>query len=76
MNLNFYTPKKFTNKKINMGFFTKNNGYSKNNYSSLNCSFNSGDLISIVSKNIKKAEKKIKLNKRKLKTLNQIHSRL
>ena len=43
MNRNFYTPKKFTNEKIIMGFFTKNGGSSKKNYSSLNCSFNSKD---------------------------------
>ena len=51
MNRNFYTPKKFTNEKIIMGFFTKNGGSSKKNYSSLNCSFNSGDKINIVSRN-------------------------
>ena len=46
---------------ITYGFFTKNEGLSKGNYSSLNCNLNSNDDKSIVKKNIEIAKKKIKL---------------
>ena len=59
---------------ITYGFFTKNEGLSKGNYSSLNCNLNSNDDKSIVKKNIEIAKKKLSLDKTNLKFINQIHS--
>ena len=71
---NYYTSEKIINKKINFGFFTKNGGYSTNNFASLNCGYGSGDDKKLVFKNIERAKKLINLNRKKLKTVNQIHS--
>ena len=37
---------------VNYGFFTRLGGFSKNNYSSLNCNLSNGDKPQIVKKNI------------------------
>ena len=74
MKRNFYTSKKIINSKISFGFFSKNGGISKLKYNSLNCSYSSDDKKNNVKKNIKIAEKKINLEKRTLKIINQIHS--
>mgnify|MGYP006089684533 CR=1 FL=1 len=74
MNKNYFTSKKFTSSKISFGFFTKQDGYSNKNFSSLNCSYSSGDHKIAVKKNIFKAQKKLLLNTKKIKFLNQIHS--
>lgn len=59
---------------ITYGFFTKNGGLSKGNYSSLNCNLNSDDNKSIVKTNIKIAKKRLNLDKTNLKFINQMHS--
>ena len=59
---------------INHGFFTRLNGFSKKEFTSLNCSISSGDNKKIVYKNRYKALKKLKLHKKKLILINQIHS--
>ena len=59
---------------ISYGFFSKKNGFSKNNFYSLNCSLSSGDKKILVEKNILSAKKKLGLEKKKLKFTNQIHS--
>ena len=58
------------------GFFTRIGGYSKNNFSSLNCNTSSKDNIRLVKKNIKIAKKILKISSKKLKTSNQIHSNI
>jgi polyphenol oxidase len=74
MKNNYFTSKKFINNNISFGFFTKKNGYSTNNYSSLNCSYSSGDEIICVKNNINIAQNNLNFSKKKLVILNQIHS--
>ena len=74
MKKKIYITKKKFNKNIVYGFFTKNYGYSKGIYNSLNCSLTSGDKKNIVKKNIKLALEKLNLDKKKLKLINQTHS--
>lgn len=74
MTINFYTSPTFTNPKISYGFFTRKDGFSFNNFNSLNCSYSSGDQCIAVKKNIEQAQKKLKLEKKKIKLINQIHS--
>jgi len=74
MTINFYTNPTFINPKISYGFFTRKDGFSFNNFSSLNCSYSSGDQNIAVKKNIEQAQKKLKLEKKKIKIINQIHS--
>ena len=74
MTINYYTTSIFTNPKIAFGFFTRKDGFSFNNFSSLNCSYNSGDQNIAVKKNIEQAQKKLQLEKKKIKIMNQIHS--
>ena len=71
----YHTSKNIKNSKIFLGFFSKNNGFSKNNYTSLNCSYSSGDKVDYVTKNIDIAKKAINLEDKSLKIINQIHSR-
>ena len=68
---NYYSIK---NAKINHGFFTRLNGFSKKEFKSLNCSISNGDNKKLVYKNRYKALKKLKLHKKKLILINQIHS--
>ena len=68
---NYYSIK---NTKINHGFFTRLNGFSKNEFKSLNCSISSGDNKKLVYKNRIKALKELKLQKKKLILIDQIHS--
>ena len=70
----FYIAKKNINTKISLGFFSRNGGISKSEYNSLNCSYSSGDIKKNIKKNIRIAEKKINLDRKKLKIINQIHS--
>jgi hypothetical protein len=74
MTSNYYISDKFINSKISYGFFTRKGGFSFNNFSSLNCSYNNGDQFIAVKKNIEQAQKKLKLEKKKLKLIKQIHS--
>ena len=55
--------------KITHGFFTRLNGFSKNDFRSLNCSISSGDNKKLVLKNRQKALKNLKLQKLKMKNL-------
>ena len=71
---NFYVHKKLNISNIGYGFFTKNEGLSIDNYTSLNCNHNSDDGQNTVYKNIDTAKKKLGLNKSKLKFINQNHS--
>ena len=64
--------KKFSN--IKCVFFTRNTGFSKWIYKSLNCGLNSKDKKSNILKNRYIALKKINLNNKKLIIPNQIHS--
>ena len=57
---------------ITYGFFTRNGGYSKSPYNTLNCSFNVEDNKCDVKKNLKLVCNQLKLEK--LIKLNQIHS--
>ena len=63
MKINYYSTKT-KNNKIKFGFFTRQGGFSLNNFSSLNCSYSSGDQKKLVKKNIKIALKNIKLNEK------------
>ena len=74
MAINYYTTQTFINPKIVYGFFTRKDGFSFNNYSSLNCSYSSGDQDIAVKKNIEQAQKKLQLETKKLKLITQIHS--
>ena len=74
MTINYYTTSIFANPKIAFGFFTRKDGFSFNNFSSLNCSYSSGDQNIAVKKNIEQAQKKLHLEKKKIKIMNQIHS--
>ena len=74
LNNNYFLLKSTNIDKIKHGFFTRLNGFSKNQFKSLNCSFSSGDEKKIVLKNRETALKKLKLNKKKLILLNQTHS--
>ena len=68
---NYYSIK---NTKINHGFFTRLHGFSKKEFKSLNCSISNGDNKKLVYKNRLKALKELKLHKKKLILINQIHS--
>ena len=68
---NYYSIK---NTKINHGFFTRLHGFSKKEFKSLNCSISNGDTKKLVYKNRLKALRKLKLHKKKLILVNQIHS--
>ena len=61
---------------ISYGFFTRLGGFSKNNYSSLNCNFSSKDNSQIVKNNIQFAMSLLSLKNKKLKLPNQIHSNI
>ena len=61
---------------ISYGFFTRVGGFSKNNYSSLNCNLSSRDNPQIVKKNIQIAMDLLGLKNKKLKLPKQIHSNI
>jgi len=61
---------------INYGFFTRVGGFSKKNYSSLNCNLSSRDKPQIVKKNIQFAMDLLSVKKKKLKLPKQIHSNI
>jgi len=61
---------------VSYGFFTRIGGYSKHNYSSLNCSLSSGDNQQIVKQNIQFAMNLLSLKNKKLKLSRQIHSNI
>ena len=70
-----YYSKKFNSfKKIKHCFFSRNNGFSKGIYKSLNCGIGSGDNNKDVKNNLNFVKKKLKINKEKLMTMNQTHS--
>ena len=58
---------------IQYGFFSRLGGYSEKQYTSLNCSLNSGDQKEKVIKNIDLTKKILDLNHTKIKFLNQTH---
>ena len=60
--------------KVTHGFFTRLNGFSKNDFRSLNCSISNGDNKKLVLKNRQKALKNLGLQNKKLILINQIHS--
>ena len=70
----FFNYKK--HKHINYGFFTRLNGFSKGNFSSLNCSISSKDNTNIVKKNIKSAISFLKIKNKKLILPKQMHSNI
>ena len=74
MKKNYYTSKKKFNNEVSFGFFTRQGGFSFKNFSSLNCSFNSGDKDILIEKNILKAQKILSLANKKIKFVDQIHS--
>ena len=61
-------------KKINHGFFNRNNGCSKGIYKSLNCGPGSKDKKRNIQKNLKTVKEKIGKNSKKIFLLNQVHS--
>ncbi len=73
MRRKFINIKKFENK-IHIGFFTSRGGISSGTYKSLNCGSKSKDKKIFVKKNIEIALEELKLEKKKLKLINQIHS--
>ena len=62
-------------KYVNLGFFKSTGGVSKGDYFSLNCNKNSEDNKINVKKNINIALKKLGLERKKIKLINQIHSK-
>ena len=74
MRINYYISDKLINSKISYGFFTRKGGFSLNNYSSLNCSYDSGDQNITVQQNINSVQTKLKLQNNRLKIISQIHS--
>ena len=75
MNKIAITSNKFSNSKISLGFFTRRGGFSNNSFTSLNCNLHSGDKKNIVKKNIAKAQSLIDPKNKKLKIINQVHSK-
>mgnify|MGYP006140810509 CR=1 FL=1 len=73
MNNKYFNSLKINNN-ISFGFFTRNGGYSKGNFNSLNCNKSSEDTKVKIIKNIKKAQNQLKLNSKFLKTVHQFHS--
>ena len=61
-------------KKINHGFFNRENGNSKGIYKSLNCGPGSKDKKKDINKNLEIVKNKINKNSKKIFLLNQIHS--
>lgn len=71
----FFHSKKINNiHNVKSFFFTKKNGFSKGIYKSLNCGKGSNDNKKVVNKNLLCVSKKIKISKKKLILLHQIHS--
>ena len=60
--------------KVNHGFFTRLDGFSKKEFKALNCSVSNGDSKIKVNKNRLLALKNLKLEKKKLIIVNQTHS--
>ena len=60
-------------KNYKFSFLTRNGGFSKNSFESLNCSFNKGDSIESVKKN-KALVQRVFCSKKKIILMNQIHS--
>jgi YfiH family protein len=69
------TSDKLINSNISLGFFTRREGFSNNNFTSLNCNLNSADKKNIVKKNIAKAQNIINPKNKKLKMISQVHSK-
>ena len=74
MNKNFLNLKKFKDT-VNHGFFTLKGGVSVGNYFSLNCNQGNNDKTKNAKQNIKIALKKLKINNKKIKLIDQIHSK-
>ncbi len=70
----FYSKKLKKYKTINHCFFSKNGGFSKGIYSSLNCGRGSKDNKKNIEKNLSLVSNKVKLSKKNLKLMYQIHS--
>ena len=70
----FLKANELVDEEIAYGFFSRNGGFSKKPYDSLNCSYNSGDDKQVVSKNILLAQKQLDLHKLKIKFIKQTHS--
>ena len=70
----FYSKKLNKFKKIKHCFFSKNGGFSKGLYKSLNCGKSSRDNKENISKNLKYVAKKILCKKENLILMNQTHS--
>ncbi len=72
-NRKYLNIKKLENE-INIGFFTKQGGFSKGKYNSLNCNLSSNDNKYNVKKNIKFCLEALNIQNKKLKLIKQIHS--
>ena len=70
----FYSKRLKKFKKINHCFFSRNGGFSKGIYQSLNCGKGSNDSKKSVNKNLSLVSKKLKINQKKLLLMNQTHS--
>ena len=57
MKKNYIYSNKYSDSRISLGFFTRKGGFSSKNFSSLNCSSNSGDKNTTVKDNIFQAQK-------------------
>ena len=66
LNNNYFSLKSANADKIEHGFFTRLNGFSKKQFESLNCSFSGGDEGKTVLKNREFALKKLKKKKKKI----------
>lgn len=74
MKQNFLIIKSLKISFLKYGFFTRKGGFSKNKFSSLNCSFSNNDNKINVKRNINLALKTIGLSNKKVKFINQTHS--
>ena len=72
--ISFETSDFFHSNIISYGFFSRNGGFSKKPFNTLNCSSSLGDSVSNVKKNIKLALKILNLKNNSLIIGNQIHS--
>ena len=70
----FYSNELKKNKNIKHCFFSRNNGFSKGIYESLNCGPGSNDSKSHISQNLNFISQQMNVNKENLKLMNQSHS--
>ena len=73
-NKNYFNLKKIDTTQIIYGFFSKEGGFSKKNYTSLNCNMSSGDNKEVIKKNIEISKINLNIKNHRLKFIKQTHS--